>query len=325
MTTSNSSTQSKQPTPKRPSAPNKTASPLSAAALTHWLAVGSKLLLSPDTYSKRNLTTQWARTKRVAGLAKTIRKGVGYAWHVDQTPGMPQSQIIDYIQKFCRTALQAVEIEVIALEPIPQPSTYQTNDATDKPSPTGVLWASNHISWVDIPVIGSIIPTFFLSKAEIGKWPVIGWLATTANTLFISRGSGDAANVTKEMEKFLGAGYPVVFFPEATTSDGRQIRRIYGKLLQAAMDTQAPIQPMVICYVDDQGNFDDAIPYYGDMNMLQSVKRVLDNRPAKAYVLPLEPILPGDQTRSQLTDLLQKRMSEGLQRLQQQVVKQQPS
>ena len=118
---------------------------------------------------------------------------------------------------------------------------------------------------------------------------------------------------------------PVVFFPEGTTSDGRNVRRIHGKLLQAAMDTQVPIQPIVICYVDEHGNFDESIPYYGNMNMLQSVKRVLDNRPAKAYVLPLQPIIPGDKTRSHLTELLQQRMSDGLARLQQKVISQQQS
>jgi len=319
MTTSN---ESPNPTKRQAQAKSK---PLSAASLTHWLMTGSKLLLTPDTYSKRNLSAQWQRSKRVANLALAIQKGVGYAWYIDQTPNIAQGEIIGYIQKFCRTSLKALEIEVIEVEPIPQQYSQVKTDSEGQSVQTGVLWVSNHVSWLDIPVIGSIIPTFFLSKAEIAKWPVIGWMATTANTLFISRGSGDADSVTQQMEKFLRDGYPVVFFPEGTTSDGRNVRRIHGKLLQAAMDTQVPIQPIVICYVDEHGNFDEAIPYYGNMNMLQSVKRVLDNRPAKAYVLPLQPIIPGDKTRSQLTELLQQRMSDGLARLQQKVISQQQS
>ena len=55
----------------------------------------------------------------------------------------------------------------------------------------------------DIPVVGSIVPTFFLSKAEIANWPVIGWMATTAHTLFIQRGSGDTSKISEQMREFL--------------------------------------------------------------------------------------------------------------------------
>lgn len=280
---------------------------LSPKALRQWLAHTTKYLLTPDTYRKDNLRTQWQRSKKVAKLGHTVQKGVGYAWTVHHSDDVSQDTIIGYIQKFCRKSLDALDVEVIAVKPIPQ---------------THALWVSNHVSWLDIPVVGSIIPTFFLSKAEIANWPVIGWLATTGNTLFIQRGSGDADAVSEQMAKFLADGYPVVFFPEATTTDGTTIKRIHGKLLQAAMDTQVPIQPVVICYVNEQGEPDQAIPYYGDVTFLGSVKRVLDNRPAKAYVLPLEPILPKDHTRAELTDILQQRMSDGLKDLRQQVLKQ---
>lgn len=273
--------------------------------LAQWLLQTSKYLLTPDTYRKDNLRTQWQRSKRVAGLATTIQKGVTYAWQVHRTDDIANTTIIDYIQKFCSKALTALDVEVIAVKPIPQ---------------THALWASNHVSWLDIPVVGSIIPTFFLSKAEIANWPVIGWIATAGNTLFIERGSGDADTVSKQMAKFLANGSPVVFFPEATTTDGTAIKRIHGKLLQSAMDAQVPIQPIVICYVDEHGKLDQAIPYYGDVNFLQSVKRVLDNRPAKAYVLPLEPIEPKDHSRAELTNLLQQRMSDGLKQLHQSVL-----
>lgn len=267
----------------------------------------TKLLLTPDTYTKQNLTAQWQRSKRVTRLMHTVQQGVGYAWDVHQRDNPSQNLIISYIQKFCQKSLKALDVEVIAVEPIP------TQHA---------LWTSNHVSWLDIPVVGSVIPTFFLSKAEIANWPVIGWLATTVNTLFIERGSGDADAVSKQMARFLADGYPVVFFPEATTTDGTGIKRIHGKLLQAAIDTDVPIQPIVICYVNEDGSLDKAIPYHGDMGFLDSVKRVLDNRPAKAYVLPLAPIVPTGKTRAELTDILQQLMIDGLKDLQSRVIKQ---
>lgn len=162
----------------------------------------------------------------------------------------------------------------------------------------------------------------FLSKAEIAKLPLIGWLARTGNTLFIQRGSGDTGSVSEQMGKFLQAGSPVVFFPEATTTDGKAIKKIHGKLLQSAIDTGVNIQPIVIAYVNDKGQLDESIPYFGDMNFLESVKRVLDNRPAKAYVLPLEPINPVGKSRDELTAILQQSMINGLTELHQQVLTQ---
>lgn len=262
--------------------------------------------INPKNYTPHNLHTQWQRSKRVMGLTHTLKKGMGYAYSINRDIEPNNQKRIALIQKFCQQACRALKVEVIALEPIPQHH---------------ALWTSNHISWLDIPTIGSIIPTFFLSKAEIGKWPLIGFLARAANTLFIERGSGDADSVSKQMAQFLKDGYPVVFFPEATTTDGTAVKRIHGKLLQAAMDANVPIQPIVICYVDEQGGLDTAIPYYGDITMADSLKMVLDNNPAKAYVLPLKAIDPAGKSKAELTEILQNRMNEGLQKLHSLVVK----
>lgn len=277
----------------------------SALTITSLLSETAKQLRQPATYSKENLATQWQRSKRVVNLMAAIQTGVGYTWQISHTPNPDNQQIIQLIQKFCKKSLKALGIEVIALEPIP------THHA---------LWASNHISWLDIPVVGSIVPTFFLSKAEIANWPVIGWMATTAHTLFIQRGSGDTSKISEQMSEFLSQGSPVVFFPEATTTDGTAIKRIYGNLLQSAMDSQVLIQPIVICYVNQDGKLDKNIPYYGDIGLIDSVKRVLDNRPAKAYVLPLAAIDPAGKTRKEITAILQQSMVDGLARLHGQVL-----
>ena len=277
----------------------------SVLTINNLLSETAKQLRQPATYSKKNLATQWQRIKRVVNLMAAIQTGVGYAWQINHTPNPDNQQIIQLIQKFCKKSLKALGIEVIALEPIP------THHA---------LWASNHISWLDIPVLGSIVPTFFLSKAEIANWPVIGWMATTAHTLFIQRGSGDTSKISEQMSEFLSQGSPVVFFPEATTTDGTAIKRIYGNLLQSAMDSQVLIQPIVICYVNQDGELDQNIPYYGDISLIDSVKRVLDNRPAKAYVLPLAAIDPAGKTRNEITAILQQRMVDGLARLHGQVL-----
>ena len=265
----------------------------------------TKQLINPKNYTPSAIKTQLARTKRVGNAVTALAKVSQKAYEISHTPDTPNSYIIEQIQTFCRSFCQSVNVEVVPVKPIPQ---------------AHALWTSNHISWLDIPVVGSVIPTFFLSKAEIAKWPLIGWLAKVGNTLFIHRGSGDTGSVSDQMASFLKDGSPVVFFPEATTTDGTTIKKIYGKLLQASLDTGVNIQPIVIAYVNEKGQLDDQIPYFGDMNFLDSVKRVLDNRPAKAYVLPLEPISPIGKSRDELTAILQQAMNEGLKQLHEQVL-----
>lgn len=270
---------------------------------------GTKQLINPHNYKPSNVKKQLSRglnlTKAVKALANVSQK----AYQINQNPNTTHTDITKEIQTFCRNFCQSVNVEVICIKPIPQQH---------------ALWTSNHISWLDIPVIGSVVPTFFLSKAEISQWPLVGWLARTGNTLFIKRGSGDASSVSDQIANFLQQGSPVIFFPEATTTDGKAIKKIHGKLLQSAIDTQTNIQPVVICYVNKNQQLDEKIPYFGEMNFFQSVKQVLDNRKATAYVLPLEPINPVGRSRDEITQILQQRMEAGLANLHQQVIAQVP-
>ena len=182
------------------------------------------------------------------------------------------------------------------------------------------LWVSNHISWTDIPVIGSAAPVFFLSKAEVASWPVIGRLAKAGGTLFIQRGSGDANAVAVQMAGFLRQKMPVLFFPEGTTTDGREIRRLHSKLLAAAVDTGTAVQPLILCYQGPDGRLDTVMPYIGDMSFGTHIQDVLGRSKVKAHILPLAAIPIGNHDVHTLTDELQIKMREGLAELQAKVL-----
>ncbi len=122
-----------------------------------------------------------------------------------------------------------------------------------EPVAAPALWVSNHVSWMDIPVLGGVRAINFLSKAEVARWPLVGRLAQAAGTLFIQRGSGDSEQVRAAMADALRGGRNVLFFPEGTTTDGHNVRRFFPKLFQAAIDAGCPVQPMVICYRDGAG------------------------------------------------------------------------
>lgn len=250
---------------------------------------------------------QYKRSKKIINMMTTLIGGFRVVQKLGALKGEPpRDKLPPYVQTFCRKMAKSFGVEVVQVEPVPQ---------------THGLWVSNHISWLDIPVVGSVAPVFFLSKAEIGEWLIFGRLAKAGGTLFIHRGSGDAGSVSDQMATFLNAGSSVVFFPEATTTDGKKIKKIYGKLLQASMDTGLPICPMVIAYVNQDGTLSDEAAYYGDRTMSDSIKKVADTDGITAYVLPLQPIYPENKTRGELTQLLQNVMEEGLAALHKKVLK----
>lgn len=263
-------------------------------------------LLKTPLLNKPLLKTAINRGKKTVAMGQTLVGGFRAAYKIGAFNEPPRDKLPPYIQTFCRKMCGSFGVTVIQVEPVPQ---------------THGLWVSNHISWLDIPVVGSVAPVFFLSKAEIGEWFLFGALAKAGGTLFIKRGSGDTGSITEQIARFLQGGSSVVFFPEATTTDGKQIKKIYGKLLKAAMDTQLPICPVVVAYVDKDGKLSDNAAYYGNRTMADSLKRVMDSDGIKAYVLPLSPIMPDNKSQKELTYELQIAMEQGLAKLHAQILK----
>ncbi len=251
------------------------------------------------------ISMQFNRGKTILGVSNSLLGGFRAAYKIGAFDEPPRDKLPKYIQEFCRRMAGSFGVKIVQVEPVPQ---------------THGLWVSNHVSWLDIPVVGSVAPVFFLSKAEIGEWFIFGRLAKAGGTLFIKRGSGDSGSVSDQIATFLKGGSSVVFFPEATTTDGKQIKKIYGKLLKAAMDTALLICPVVIAYVDKDGKLSDDAAYCDNRTMADSLKRVIDNGNITAYVLPLAPICPEQKSQKELTEELQSAMEAGLAELHRRVL-----
>ncbi len=149
------------------------------------------------------------------------------------------------------------------------------------------LWVSNHVSWLDIPVLGALFPVVFLSKAEVARWPVVGQLARAAGTVFIKRGSGDSRQVSNQLADLLRVGHNVLFFPEGTTTDGQALRRFFHRLFQAGLDASTFIQPVLICY-RREGSLDPWVPFVGDDEFVPHARQLLmlDRVQVEVHVLP---------------------------------------
>ncbi|TXT37202.1 MAG: 1-acyl-sn-glycerol-3-phosphate acyltransferase [Comamonadaceae bacterium] len=116
-----------------------------------------------------------------------------------------------------------------------------------------VLLVANHVSWLDIVVLLASCPCRFVSKVEVGRWPVIGTLTHAAGTLFIARESRrDALRVVHQMAQALQAdtGMVLTIFPEGTTSNGLQVLPFHANLFQAAISANAPVQAVALRFED---------------------------------------------------------------------------
>ncbi|NWB89895.1 lysophospholipid acyltransferase family protein [Pseudomonas agarici] len=174
-----------------------------------------------------------------------------------------------------------------------------------------MLWVSNHVSWTDIALLGALTPLSFLSKAEVRTWPVAGWLAAKAGSLFIRRGSGDSQLVRKQMTRHLEQRHSLLMFPEGTTTDGRSLRTFHGRLLSAAIEADVSLQPVAIRYLRD-GQPDLLAPFIGDDDLLSHLMRLFSNDQGDVEIQLLAPIACNGQERATLAFLAQQKVQMAL-------------
>ena len=166
-----------------------------------------------------------------------------------------------------------------------------------------VLVLANHVSWLDISVLGSLAPLSFVAKSEVAGWPVVGLFARMQRTVFIERGRRThTAEVNKVVATRLGEGDVMVLFPEGTTSDGNRVLPFRSSLVGAARMALAELgtasvqlQPLAITYVRRNGlpltrRERPEIAWYGDMDLAPHLAAFLRGAPVDARVTWGEPI-----------------------------------
>ncbi len=138
------------------------------------------------------------------------------------------------------------------------------------------LFACNHVSYLDIMVLGSLIPGCFVSKAEVAKWPLFGLLAKLQRTVFIERHARRAAVQRDTLQTRLDAGDHLILFPEGTSSDGNRVLPFKSALFSVAERTIAgaplTVQPVSVAYARLDGipmgyGLRPLFAWYGDMDL----------------------------------------------------------
>jgi len=159
-------------------------------------------------------------------------------------------------------------------------------------SKNNYLIVSNHISWLDIFLINSIYPVTFLSKASVSKWPLIGPLTKSANTIYIDRRKiSSLKSATSEIEFYLKNIGSVYFFPEGTATDGSYILPFKSNLFQTAINSKVNVLPITIKY-SYQNKFTSAPSYFGDMSLLKSLFNLIELNDVEAKLTILSKIKP---------------------------------
>ena len=145
--------------------------------------------------------------------------------------------------------------------------------------PSNGVVIANHQTYMDIAVLASLWPCVFVAKAEISRWPVVGWMTKMAGTVFVERGKGgSAAAASVGMLAAAKAGVPVVIFPEGTTSNGEGLLPFRGGLIAEARTAGLPVTVGVIRYTvaGPQGaTVEDDVAYWGDRGLMEHVGHFL--------------------------------------------------
>jgi lyso-ornithine lipid O-acyltransferase len=177
-------------------------------------------------------------------------------------------------------------------------------ELASKRSGRPVIFVSNHSSWIDIPVVGGVLPAPFVSKDDVERWPVIRTIARLGRTIFVSRQRGSTARELDAMQSVLARGDNLILFPEGTSSDGSRVLPFRSSFFALAEGkgiddpSRRPlIQPVSVVYDRLNGlpagrSSRPVFAWYGDMDIASHFWRMTQHLDMRVTVLlhaPLDP------------------------------------
>jgi len=181
-----------------------------------------------------------------------------------------------------------------------------------KPLPSHVLFVANHLSWVDIMLVAGATGTAFVSKDDVARYPVIGWLARMNNTVFVARTErGAVRSQADALRAALASGQPVTLFPEGTTDGGPDLLPFRASLL-ASLFPPLPgvrVQPVAI----DYGPAAHDIAWIGEESAAANARRILSRPGAIPVTIHfLAPVDPASGDRKTLARAARAEIAEAL-------------
>ena len=164
---------------------------------------------------------------------------------------------------------------------------------------TPTLFVCNHVSYLDIEVLGSLIPGSFVAKAEVATWPFFRTLAKAQRTIFIERRSGKTSKSRDEMMDRLNTGDNLMLFPEGTSSDGTRVLPFRSALFGVAQlrrdDKPIVVQPVSISYTKLDGiplgrYWRPLFAWFGDLDLVPHLWQMVCLGETEAVVTFFPPV-----------------------------------
>jgi 1-acyl-sn-glycerol-3-phosphate acyltransferase len=186
-----------------------------------------------------------------------------------------------------------------------------------------VLFVSNHVSYTDITVLGSLIAGSFVAKSEVDGWPLFGWLAKLQRSVFVDRQVRSTAQQRDAIAERLAAGDALILFPEGTSGDGTFILPFKSALFSVVFNRQQPVtvQPVSLAYTRLDGlpigrTMRPFFAWYGDMDLTPHLWRLLGLGVIEAVVEFHPPVAVADfLSRKTLAAYCEQRVAGGVSRL----------
>ena len=180
------------------------------------------------------------------------------------------------------------------------------------PLPGAALFVANHVSWIDITLLHSQRVVGFVAKAEIARWPLVGWLASRGGTIYHHRGDNDSLHgVMHQMLQRLQAGKAIGVFPEGRTLDGRAVGVFHARIFQPAVLAQVPAQPVALKY-GAGGRALTTVAFRPRENFLQNFWRQLGEPARTVEVHFLEPVGVSEDGRRRMAELSRERIQSAM-------------
>ena len=210
-------------------------------------------------------------TGRLSWLgAELLMSAFNYAIHCAVRPqdSLPAARAM-WLQNSSRRLLRVFRIE-----------TQFTGDI-----PSSGLLVSNHLSYLDILVLSALAPCVFVAKREVKHWPVLGWFAKKAGTVFVHRElRAQASQTVDKIEAALQTGALVVLFPEGTSSGGESILPFKSSLLEPAARQTHPLAAGFLRYELNDGDVSEEVCYWKDMTLVPHLINLCSKRAVQASV-----------------------------------------
>jgi len=189
---------------------------------------------------------------------------VALTWFLMVVKGAELNARIAWMQWMSRRFLSLLHCDVVVTGDMPKDG----------------LIACNHLGYVDILVIGAVCPAVFVAKSDVEEWPIFGWLASRAGTIFVSRDDRvQIAAQLRRMEQPLKQGHSVVLFPEGTSSEGSTVLPFRSSLFESVIAMDSRVTPAAIGYdLGGLGEVGSDIAYWGDDVLLPHLVNLLSRK-----------------------------------------------